>query len=183
VRKVLYVAHPVRPTETEFASAEQSISSLPTMTVAINRNIKKAMAWLSWLRCSFPETTFIAPWIASTMAGADDSDPQQREAGMADNFAVIERCDGIVLCGPRISEGMDREIRHGTHRVIGGCSWFSLAPTMGDVPEFEVYDLTKLATVPTGISAPNLAMLDGRPPFRDWYDCAITPIVYVQEAP
>jgi hypothetical protein len=112
VRKVLYVAHPVRPTETEFASAEQSISSLPTMTVAINRNIKKAMAWLSWLRCSFPETTFIAPWIASTMAGADDSDPQQREAGMADNFAVVERCDGIVLCGGRISSGMRREMEH-----------------------------------------------------------------------
>lgn len=147
-RAILYVAHPVSPTDAEMAIASGSISTLPTMTVAINRNLKRAMRWLDWLRRSFPETTFVAPWIASILAGADDSDPVQREAGMLDCLATIERCDGIVLVGDRISSGMRRETEHGTHRLLSGCSWFSLAPTLGDVPEFQVYDLTKLGAEP-----------------------------------
>lgn len=108
-RNVLYVAHPLSPTEAEMADAGRSISTLPTITVAINRNVERAMRWLAWLRRAFPETTFIAPWIATVMSLYGDDSPALREAGLVDDCAVVERCDGIVLCGGRISSGMYRE--------------------------------------------------------------------------
>jgi hypothetical protein len=67
------------------------------------------MRWLSWLRRSFPETTFVAPWIAAVLSGEDDGDPKQREAGLVDADTLIPRLDGVVLCGGRISSGMERE--------------------------------------------------------------------------
>lgn len=146
-RRVLYVAAPLRPTEAEIRYAERASGHLPDWgvsigSVAINLNLQRAMRWLSWLRRSFPGTTFTAPWIASIMAGADDSDPVQRQAGMADNFAIIERCDGIVLCGGRISDGMRREMEHrcGTRA--------------------EVYDLTGLGSEPPFDESPAESFID-----------------------
>lgn len=162
-RQLLYVAHPVSPTDAELLDRmphEATLVGLERWSAnypgdvrrhtesQAKSNIARAMRWLDWLRRSFVETTFIAPWITSILAGADDSDPVQREAGMLDCLATVERCDGIVLVGDRISSGMRRETEHGTHRLLSGCSWFSLAPTLGDVPEFQVYDLTKLGAEP-----------------------------------
>lgn len=75
----------------------------------VDGNIKRALRWLSWLRRSFPDVTFVAPWIAGVLSGEDDSDPVQREAGLVDADAVIQRLDGVVLVGGRISSGMGRE--------------------------------------------------------------------------
>lgn len=156
-RQVLYVCHAVRPTEEEIAAMPQfdmeraygeyeADGRVPVplhelVRRATRANLDRAMAWLAWLRRSFPETTFIAPWIASILAGEDDVDPSQPEAGLRDDCAVVERCDGIVLVGPRISEGMERETRWGTHRIVHSEWARSLAPTLGEVPEFQVYDL------------------------------------------
>lgn len=92
-RPVLYMAHPLGAPE----------------AAGVRANLERAMRWLAWLRRTFPETTFIAPWIATVLAGADEHDPVQREAGLVDDCAVVERCDGIVLCGGRESSGMTRE--------------------------------------------------------------------------
>lgn len=92
-RLVLYVAHPLGAPD----------------AAGLRANLERAMRWLSWLRRSFPETTFIAPWIAAIYSGENDSDPAQREAGLVDDCAVVERLDGMVLCGGRISSGMGRE--------------------------------------------------------------------------
>lgn len=51
-----------------------------------------------------------------------------REAGLVDDCAVVERCDGIVLVGGRISSGMRREMEHG------------VANHLPDY--FRIYDLT-----------------------------------------
>lgn len=141
-RLLLYVAHPVAPTDDEIAAVlDSEHQARPRTTaekskIALGRNLDRAMRWLSWLRRSFPETTFIAPWIASIMAGGDDSDPKQREAGLLDCCAVVERCDGIVLCGGRISSGMRREMEH--------------AVTFHDPALFEVHDLTMGGAEPPG---------------------------------
>lgn len=169
-RQVLYVACPLCPNDAEVDAIEPFTISpgrgeyevdakiwKPHETrarEALRANLDRAMRWLSWLRRSFPETTFIAPWIASVLAGADDTDPAQREAGFVDACAVIERCDGIVLCGPRISEGMRREMEHGKLRVHVG-----YAP-------FMVYDLTPRLIAPPHPEAPGAARGDT---FRDWY--------------
>lgn len=149
-RALLYVAAPLRPTEEEIAAIpliapdwdyarnepqQRERSDKERTSLALRASLDRAMRWLAWLRRSFPETTFIAPWIASCLAGAEDTDPAQREAGIADACAVIERCDGIVLCGGRISEGMRREMEHGIengHRYQGS-----------RIESFKVYDLTE----------------------------------------
>lgn len=164
-RQVLYVAHCLRPTEEEIAEIPMRrvergrgeyepdtwhpVPDAERVALALRANLDRAMAWLAWLRRSFPETTFIAPWIASVLAGGDDTDPVQREAGFVDDCAVIERCDGIVLCGGRISEGMRREMKHG--RAVSG-QWADGAC------RFEVYDLTGAVMV---------APIPGRP-FAAW---------------
>lgn len=126
--------------------------------MATRTNVDRAMKWLTWLRRSFPETTFIAPWIASVLAGDDDRDPAQREAGIVDAEAVLERCDGIVLCGPRISSGMRREMEHGIMNADAvqryGCGCQS--------GRFDVYDLT-----PIGITEPS-RRLTPTDPFLKW---------------
>lgn len=131
-RRVLYVAHPLAPTEDEIARfADAGFSEVGAARAALRRNIDLALRWLAWLRRSFSQDTFIAPWIASVLSGGDDDDPKQREAGLADDCAVVERCDGIVLCGFRISSGMQREREHGVGQQ--------------QFPLFEVFDLTRLA--------------------------------------
>ncbi len=92
-RLVLYVAHPLGAPD----------------KAGIDANIASGMRWLSWLRRSFPECTFVAPWIAAVLSGEDDADPAQREAGLVDARAVIPLLDGVVLCGDRVSSGMSRE--------------------------------------------------------------------------
>ena len=130
MRLVLYVAHCVRPTADEIAAfvGDPALAA----SRATRANVSAAMHSLSWLRHTFSETTFIAPWITSIQCGDDDADPAQRESGLIDCCAVVERCDGIVLCGPRMSNGMRREMEHGM-RVASRCSY------IGD--GFEVYDL------------------------------------------
>lgn len=108
-RLILYVAHPLAPLPADVAADE--LHPEPR-SAALEQNLRRAMRWLSWLRRSFPEVTFVAPWIAAVMSGEDDSDPKQREAGLIDDCAVVERCDGIVLVGGRISSGMAREREH-----------------------------------------------------------------------
>jgi hypothetical protein len=92
-RLVVYVAHPLGAPD----------------AAGLRANLERAMRWLTWLRRTFPETTFIAPWIAAVLAGEDDSDPTQREAGLVDAVAVIRLVHGVVLCGGRVSTGMQSE--------------------------------------------------------------------------
>lgn len=175
IRQLMYMAAPLRPTEDELRSVplfdlhgRVPASDRVIYSRAIDANIDRAMCWLAWLRRSFPETTFIAPWIVSVLAGADDTDPAQREAGIADDCAVIERCDGIVLVGLRISEGMRREMEHG--RQHAGIDWEVVkmggAGVLG-AREFEVYDLTPRLIAPPHPEAPGGAR--GRT-FVKWFD-------------
>lgn len=158
MRQLLYVAHPVAPTADELTGAfrwnsgiRHPASAEEITPFVVKKNIDRAMQWLSWLRRSFPETTFIAPWIASIMAGEDDSDPK---AGLVDCCAVVERCDGIVLVGDRISSGMRREMEH---------KWGTTAE--GGPFESAVYDLTWWC----GSEGTPLTCGEIGPPFGEWY--------------
>lgn len=147
-RRVLCVVHPVAPTAEEVAAVKQMHGQSPLAPTselryrqAMESNIQSALRWLAWLRKSFPEITFIAPWIADILAGADDSDPAARERGLVDCCAVVERCDGIVLVGGRVSTGMARERDHGVEHIA---SVFRYVPSLAkDLRmNFDVYDLT-----------------------------------------
>jgi hypothetical protein len=140
------MAHPIAPTAEEIEEARGRYSIVFGATLlpepipeklahsALKANLRSAGQWLTWLRRSFPETTFIAPYLASIAAGDDDSDPAQREAGLVDCCAVIERCDGIVMAGGRIGTGGARERDHGVMYAERG-SYARVRP-------WPVYDLT-----------------------------------------
>lgn len=131
-RDVVYVCHPAAPTAEEIDAALASSNPLSAISAAHRHNaatlrrlatlanVQRAMRWLSWLRRAFRDVTFVAPWIASILAGDDDTNPAQREAGLLDAEATIERCDGAVIVGGRIGSGGLREIRHGvtSSRVV-----------------------------------------------------------------
>ena len=111
--RVLYLAHPV---------------ALPD----VGTNVKRALDWLKFLRASEPEPVIIAPYLAALAAGEDDNDPAQRERGLRDCEAVVARCDGVILCGGRISSGMQRELDVAIANdldVDDLCMMGSIAPT------------------------------------------------------
>lgn len=122
-RAVLYVCHPLGGN--------------------VASNLQRAMRWLSWLRRSFPETTFVAPWIAAVLSDEDDADPEQREAGLVDACAVVALLDGVVLVGGLVSDGMALE------------AWAAK----------RVYDLTKIGDEPPG---PTSRPLDFEAFFLGW---------------
>jgi hypothetical protein len=121
------MAHPVAPTADE-VDAWRGFMEEDSHATALQENMRRALRWLAWLRASFPETTFIAPWIATIESLEGNDTPVFREAGLVDDCAVVERCDGIVLVGGRISSGMRREMEHG------------VANHLPDY--FRIYDLT-----------------------------------------
>lgn len=88
-RQLYYVAHP--------------------LSGDVQGNLARALRWLAWLAKRDADRAYIAPWIAFVMAGASDNDPVARARGLADDVAVVTRCDGIVLCGGRVSRGMATE--------------------------------------------------------------------------
>jgi hypothetical protein len=111
--RVWYLAHPVAPMQSEIdeicGHGAGVVALADAARYVVTRNLDNAKAWLSWIRDSFPAVTFIAPWIVAIESGEDDSDPQKRERGLRDDERVVARCDGVVLCGGRVSSGMARE--------------------------------------------------------------------------
>lgn len=157
MRRVLYVAHPLAPTTEEVADYDV----FPDRHAqALNKNIRLALRWLAWLRASFPEDTFIAPWIATVLSLHGDDSPEWREAGLRDDCATVERCDGIVLCGSRVSSGMRREADHWLHsHGYDRAAWGPEAFRADAVP-LAVYDLTVLGLREPPAEAPWSQTLD-----------------------
>jgi hypothetical protein len=90
VRRLLYMAHPVR-------------GDIPA-------NAARARRWLRWLYGRFPRDVVIAPWLLEleVVPLADHVEAEREEALLRDQV-VVAHCDGIVLVGGRLSHGMARE--------------------------------------------------------------------------
>lgn len=94
---LIYLAHPVRP--------------LPGSPRTVEANLASAEWWLAHLQRANPEVAIVAPWLQSLRLGVDDDgNPTRRRQGLARAVAATKRCDGIILCGPRISSGMLAEL-------------------------------------------------------------------------
>ena len=75
-------------------------------------NLARAARWLRWLRERSHNAVIIAPWLAPLLAGTErDDNPEDRARGIRDCIEVVPRCDGIVLCGGRITAGMRLELK------------------------------------------------------------------------
>lgn len=137
-RPILYVAHPLRPTDAEIAAHDPMLEPVDAATHA---NLRRAMRWLTWLRRTFPTITFVAPWIASVLAGDADHDPALREAGIADAVTLIPRLDGVVLVGGRVSGGMQREAEVARRTIWLVMLWREPPPV---VPEWLAAEMQQL---------------------------------------
>lgn len=93
-RTLSYVAHPVGALTRDGVMA----------------NVARAQRWLRWLILSFPDVSFVVPWMPYVMV-LDDHDPAQRARGMADGAEVLTRCDRIDLVGGDLTTGMEAELR------------------------------------------------------------------------
>ena len=91
-RVVVYLAHPV---------------GAPTLD-GIDANLSRACRWLRAL-VDATDWSICASWMPYVDALAED---RYRARGLADDLAVLERCDAIVLAGGRVSAGMAIERDH-----------------------------------------------------------------------
>lgn len=90
-KKLVYVAHPIKPIAGE----------------TLEGNIRAAGEYLRALQDA--GVFAIAPYLYPLEHWADDTDPKQRERGIACGEYIASRCDAVVWCGPRTSDGMRRE--------------------------------------------------------------------------
>lgn len=91
-RPVFYVAHPVSPNS------------------SFRYNARKAERWLGWLMQHDRSRVYIAPWISEVRLFIDNRVTTTYEEALSDDLEVVTRCDGIILVGGKISNGMQREL-------------------------------------------------------------------------
>lgn len=96
MKPLVYMAHPVRPVAGE----------------TIEGNLLQAAEWLRWLHRYFGDAwTVIAPWLGDLYGASHlEADDVQRSAALLRCKDVAARCDMLILCGPRRSDGMIREV-------------------------------------------------------------------------
>lgn len=127
---LIYMAHPVRPIEGETLAG----------------NIERAEAWLRWCHDRFQAWTVIAPWLAELHAyGLDEEGERaQRAEGIARQLDVVRRCDGVLLVGSRISDGMKMEARSALRegRQVFSVVWSDLESPPDDLSNVDAYELS-----------------------------------------
>ena len=106
--KLVYIAHPLGKAPDRVA------------------NIVKATAWCAW--AAGQGVVPLALWIAI----ATHWDESRRDQGLAIDFATIDVCDEVWLCGERISEGMMLEAKHARGVMNRNVAVWRV-PTMGEV--------------------------------------------------
>ena len=73
-------------------------------------NIAQARRWLRWLMASEPGVAWCMPWLPfAELALMDERGDDYSARCLRDDVAIAARCSGIVLCGGRISAGMEAE--------------------------------------------------------------------------
>ena len=88
---VVYFAHPVGARDAEGVAA----------------NLAAARLWFARLLDLWPAVALCAPWLPYLDVLEDTG--TNRERGLRDDLELVRRCDAIVLCGPRVSHGMELE--------------------------------------------------------------------------
>jgi|GEM_PF-3247385 len=82
----------------------------------IKKNMTRAKAYMQELSTKL-HCRAIAPH-AFLPEFLDDNRPEERAMGMALGTMFLETCDALVICGDRISKGMEAEIKHALSKEI-----------------------------------------------------------------
>ena len=73
-------------------------------------NLESALAWLRFLRDTFDDLDFTAPWIANCIADPFEDDVATRARALMFDCEMVRRCDQLWAVGERITHGMSEEI-------------------------------------------------------------------------
>lgn len=88
----------------------------------VDINLRVATIGLAWLLDAEPDVDITCPWLGTLLSGIeDDANPLHRARGLRCTTHIARRCDGIVLWGSRISDGMQREV----DAVLDSGGWVS----------------------------------------------------------
>lgn len=91
---LIYMAHPIKPIEGE----------------TLHKNVVNALDFYEALVRA--DIAVVAPYLLPLWFDwEDDNESDTRERALKRGEIVASRCDGVVLCGPRVSEGMQREAK------------------------------------------------------------------------
>ncbi len=71
-------------------------------------NLDLFQDWFAWLLQKHPNDALVAPWVL--YARVLEETDVNRARGIRDDLTTLAYCDGIILCGERISEGMLEEL-------------------------------------------------------------------------
>ena len=76
----------------------------------IKANMELAVKKLLICQAVFKQNKFVAPhtWLPKFL---DDNNPEERAFALECGQRILGFCDAILLCGPRISSGMEAELR------------------------------------------------------------------------
>ncbi len=96
-KPLYYLAHPVAPDNHH----------------TYEENREDAKEW--WTLLLRERVNVCAPWIGLCSV-LNDSDPADRELGMAVDQSVLGRCDGLIFTGHTMSKGMRKEFQLGAEQ-------------------------------------------------------------------
>lgn len=156
---LIYVAHPVAPAPGDviaecmkchakwlFAASgaldlrmlcehDQPVShtSLPAEIVAYN--LDRAMRWWRWLS-QLEGAVWAMPWYVNVKANGE-GDPRLVKLGLRDDVEIVKRCDALVLCGPRVSNGMRIEAEAAHNAGLEVFRVGHAIPGNGEPPQWE----------------------------------------------
>src|SRR5690606_31901635 len=109
--KLWYLAHPLS------AETPEEMES----------NRRNAEAWCTWVAKHFRGIIPIAPWVA--FSRCLEETPLNRSWGLSMDKEVIRLCEGVILCGGRVSAGMREELASKfTHQPVIDLTAFAYAP-------------------------------------------------------
>ena len=98
-------------------------------------NLESALAWLRFLRDTFDDLDFTAPWIANCIADPFEDDVATRARALAFDQEMVRRCDQLWAVGERVSPGMSLEI---TAAIEAGRPWINATGFVLHVSQHEL---------------------------------------------
>jgi hypothetical protein len=105
-------------------------------------NCERAQAWLRWLTEQDPKRIYVAPWMPEVLAFMEveenqtfsESHPDFFKRILSDDCEVVQKLDGIILVGGRVSRGMQLELDAALAAGKKVCDWTTYE-TPDQVPE------------------------------------------------
>lgn len=101
MKQLVYLAHPVRDYDDGKTTRDRAA------------NIEAGKLWLKWFLLH-TDWSICAHWLSYCVSVGEYDRAYgaqvMGERGMSDDIVALDRCDGIVLCGGRITAGMAHEL-------------------------------------------------------------------------